>query len=186
MLQRSCSSIPRPSNRQSRQYVGLIKPITAAIGMLKSSCSCLGAPSLSAVDVATLDKDKQHGSSVPAAPIVSIEVRCYEDDDQVSERSISRAGSTETSKHTWAAVYHRRSLTSLWASKLAKLPGFAGCFSYPCVKDDIPRNSTSCSHQDASAVQLVVEGPVLPAAAVQLQEEKLMPAEGQKDSQVRC
>lgn len=180
MFQRSCSSSPRASRRQTRQYVGLRKPISAAMGLLKSGCSCLGAPSLSSVDQPTLDKDKQHGSSGLAVPTVSIEVRCYEEDDQASERSISGGGSTETSNHPWAAAQQKKSLASLWASKLAKLHGFAGCLGYPRVKLANLSSFTSCSDQDASAV---LEGPVQP---VQLQEKKPMPAEEQKDSQVRC
>jgi hypothetical protein len=180
MFQRSYSST-RASERQKRQYIGLSRHMGAAMGLLKSRCSCLGAPSLSFVDLPTLDKQQQHGSSGLAVPEVSIDVRCYEDDDQASDRSNSSGGSTGSSNQPRAAAHHqKKSLASLLASKLAKLPGFAGFVGHSCVEDADLRSSSSCSEQGGSTV---LEGPVLPA---QLQE-KPMPAEEQTDdSQVSC
>lgn len=92
-----------------------------------------------------------------AVPTFSIDVRCYEDDDQASDHSISSAGSSNQPR---AAAHQRKSLASLLSSKLAKLPGFAGCVGYLSVKDANQCSFTSCSEQGGGAV---LEGPVLPA-----------------------
>lgn len=161
-------------------------PFGSAMNAIRSTFGCLGTAGLSSVDNSntTLDRMKL-GAPKLDRRYISIDVRCFEDDDQASE-GFPHGSSPTAPNSLWPAankcvpiVPFSRSL----ASKLAKLRMFGACVGHPRLGSTL-----SSSFMDkGEGVKDVLEEPILlqqlPAVPDKC-DNKTLPDVEQLDSQV--